>query len=141
MKNHNVYDFSGDLETSLKNGEFKYIIHFPGTCNGVLKILEKFNDRKEIEEDGYKRTLIKFRSPFRIGIQRINILQFENLYNKDNRTLDENKLVEIIKLICKKYQNNLVLFPIQSYLLQFKDQIDDLLNKNVRNTKILTVTV
>ena len=82
-KNHNVYEFSGNLESAIKNGEFRYIITFPGITNPVTKLLNTFDDKKEFIEDSFKRTLIKTRSPFRIGTIQINILEVDNVYSKE----------------------------------------------------------
>ena len=62
-KNHNVYDFSGNLENAIKNGEFRYIITFPGVSNSVTKILNTFDDKKEFIEDYYDKGLLKIKAP------------------------------------------------------------------------------
>lgn len=134
-KNHNVYDFSGNLENAIKNGEFRYIITFPGISNFVTKILDTFDNKKEFIEDSFKRTLIKTRSPFRIGTLQINILEVDNVYSKEG--IDTKELTKLIQTICKKYKNNIIAFPIMNNLVPFRSKILEILNANVRDTKVV----
>lgn len=136
-KNHNVYDFSGNLENAIKNGEFRYIITFPGISNFVTKILNTFDNKKEFIEDSFKRTLIKTRSPFRIGTLQINILEVDNVYSKEG--IDTKELTKLIQTICKKYKNNIIAFPIMNNLVPFRSKILEILNANVRDTKIVVL--
>lgn len=134
-KNHNVYEFSGNLESAIKNGEFRYIITFPGITNPVTKLLNTFDDKKEFIEDSFKRTLIKTRSPFRIGTIQINILEVDNVYSKEG--INTNELTKLIQTLCKNYKNNIIAFPIMNNLVPFRNKILEILNDNVRDTKVV----
>ena len=134
-KNHNVYEFSGNLESSIKNGEFRYIVTFPGISNSVTKLLNTFEDRKEFNENSFKRTLIKTRSPFRIGTLQINVLEVDNIYSKEGINITE--LTKFIQFLCKNYKNNIIAFPIMNNLVPFRNKIIEVLNDNVRDTKVV----
>ena len=79
MQNHNVSEFSGDIEAAIKNGNFDSIILFPEIISDLTKFLDTFDDKKEITEN---QTLIKTRSPFRIGLIRITLLYFKDVLTK-----------------------------------------------------------
>lgn len=134
-KNHNVYEFSGNLESAIKNGEFRYIITFPGITNSVTKLLNTFDDKKEFIEDSFKRTLIKTRSPFRIGTIQINVLEVDNIYSKEG--INTTELTKLIQTLCKNYKSNIIAFPIMNNLVPFRNKIIEVLNDNVRDTKVV----
>lgn len=138
MKNHNVYEFTGDLEKAIKNGDIKQILIFPGVSTQFLKFLNSFPNFKEIEPNEtfpYLRKIIKHRSPFRIGEMQIQIIYIEDIITKNNINLSSFK--EFIKWFCSKFKNNISGLHISGNLLQFRKEIVDTLNEVVRDTKIL----
>ncbi len=137
FKNPNLSEFKGDIENAISNGDIRYIICFDGINYPSLKFLNNFNNKKEIEETEYTRTLIKSRSPFRIGEIQTNILKIKDVYNKD--IINFSNLRTILKNITKKYKNNILGFIISPQLLQYKDDFIDILNEVVKTTKVIVI--
>ena len=138
MKNHNVYEFTGNIESSIKNGDIRQIFLFPGISNSLLKLINNFENKKEIEasEDfPYQQTLIKFRSPFRIGEQQLRVINPNNIISRD--FLDKEEFRVFIQKACKRFKNSINAMPINGNLSQFRKDIIDILEENVRDTKVV----
>jgi hypothetical protein len=141
MKNHNVYEVSGDIEKKIKNGDFRVIIKFP-TINSLIDKLN-FENKKEITDNTeypFKETLIKFYSPFRIGQHLLSVINLpEDILIKNGKDIhfDTFKFEHAIQLICKKYKNTIIALPICGNLTQFKETITKVLEDNIRDTKVV----
>ena len=138
MKNHNVYEFAGNIESSIKNGDIRQIFLFPGISNSLLKLINNFENKKEIEatEDfPYQQTLIKFRSPFRIGEQQLRIIHTNNIISRD--FFDREEFRVFIQKACRRFKNSINVMPINGNLSQFRKDIIDILEENVRDTKVV----
>jgi hypothetical protein len=137
MRNHNVSEFSGNIKESIKNGDFNSVILFPEVTNDLTKFLLSFEDKKEISDS---EILIKTRSPFRIGVIRINLLYFKDVLTKKiGFSFNEKRFEELVQELCKTHKNKIILFPFSSQLNQFRKVIEDILEKNVRDTKIVVL--
>ena len=140
MKNHNVYEVSGDIETKIKNGDIRQIIIFQGIPNPLSKILSLFPEKKEIEQTDvfpYTQQLIKFRSPFRIGEQQLRLIEVEDIISKT--AFNEKNFITLIQNICKKFKNSITLLPLSGPLNQYNKDINKLLEENVHDTKIVVL--
>jgi hypothetical protein len=138
MKNHNVYEFTGNIESSIKNGDIRQIFLFPGISNSLLKLINSFENKKEIEasEDfPYQQTLIKFRSPFRIGEQQLRVINPNNIFSRD--FFDKKEFRVFIQKACKRFKNSINVMPINGNLSQFRKDIIGILEENVRDTKVV----
>ena len=140
----NVYVFDGNLEKAIKNGNFQNIILISEINNPINKILTTFSDIKEIEKSNdfnYRQSLIKFRSPFRIGTLQIRTIALDNIIDKNVRnSFNLNKLEHDIKNISKKYKNNIILLPLSGQLINSKDEILENLQKTIKDTKVIIAT-
>lgn len=140
----NVYVFDGNLEKAIKNGDFQNIILISEINNPINKILTTFSDIKEIEKTNdfnYRQSLIKFRSPFRIGTLQIRTIVLDNIIDKNVRnSFNLNKLEHDIKNISKKYKNNIILLPLSGQLINSKDEILENLQKTIKDTKVIIAT-
>lgn len=137
MKNHNVYDFSGNFETAIKNGDIRQVILFSNVYLPINKFFTTLGEGKIIEpseEFPYRQILIKSRSPFRIGEIQIRLVYLDDIYDK---TIDKEKLVKAIKNISKKFKSSINLFPIMGPLNYERNTIVKCLEENVHNTKIV----
>lgn len=137
MKNHNVYEFNGNFEKAVKNGDVKQIILFSNINLPLLKFFNSLGEAKEIspnEEFPYKQILIKSRSPFRIGEIQTRLIYLDNIFDK---VIDKEKLTEAIKFICKKFKGSINVLPIMSSLNLVRKDIIECLEANVFNTKVL----
>lgn len=134
MQNHNVFEFKGNVKESIKNGYFNTIILFPEINNDLTKFLDTFTERKEVSDDN---TLIKTRSPFRIGIIRFNLLYFKNvLSRKIGYTFDKEVFENYIKNFCREYKNKMALINIPVQLSAHRRDIEKILNDNMHDNKI-----
>lgn len=137
MKNHNVYEFTGNIESAIKNGDIRQIILFSGINLSTFKFLNSFENKKEVEPTNdfpYKQILIKHRSPFRIGEIQTRLIYLDNIFSSK---IDKKALESAIKDISKKFKNSMILFPIQGSLTPFRNDILNCLNDNTFNTKII----
>lgn len=137
MKNHNVYDFSGNFETAIKNGDIRQIILFSNVHLPINKFLAALGEGKIIEpseEFPHRQILIKSRSPFRIGEIQTRLIYLDDIYDK---TINKEKLIEAIKNISKKFKDSINLFPIMGPLNYERNTIVKSLEENVHNTKIV----
>lgn len=137
MKNHNVYDFTANAETAIKNGDIRQIILFSNIYLPINKFLNSFENKKEIDatdEFPYKQILIKSRNPFRIGEIHTRIIYLENIFNID---FNKNAFTTAIKDICKKFKGSINALPINGPLLSVRKDILDILEANVFNTKVV----
>lgn len=142
MINNNVYEFTGNIENAIKNGEFRYIILFEGINSPINKIVNSFQNIKKAEENNFfTRNLIETRSPFRIGRIHINLLETNNIFVKDgsNSSINFKALKDLINYICKTYKNNIIAFPIFGIMNQYKNDIIDILKETVRGTKVQVI--
>lgn len=138
MKNRNVSYFKGDIETTIKNGDFKQILIYPGLSSAFLKLLDSFQERKEIEASAdfpYAQTILKFKSPFRIGQQQIRLINIENIISKNNFNDEQLKL--FLQQLCSKFKGSIILFPFSNGIIKFTSAIETALDKFVRDTKIV----
>ena len=141
MKNHNVSYFKGDVETAIKNGDFRNILIFPGLATNFVKLFESFPNTKEIEpteEFPYKQTLLKFRSHFRIGEQQVRLVHIDDIINRNE--FNKEKLTSFIKNFCHLRKNTINVFPISGSLLHYSSEIERILNDNVRDTKFVIIS-
>jgi hypothetical protein len=137
MRNHNVSEFSGDIKTAIKNGNFNSIILFPEISTELTKFLDGFEDKKEISET---ETLIKTRSPFRIGVIRITLLYFKDVLTKKvGYSFNKKEFEKSIQDLCKTHKNKIILFPFSNQFNQFRKDIESILEQNVRDTKIVVL--
>lgn len=142
MINNNVYEFTGNIENAIKNGEFRYIILFEGINSPINKIVNSFQNIKKVEENNFfTRNLIETRSPFRIGRIHINLLETNNIFVKDgsNSSINFKALKDLINYICKTYKNNIIAFPIFGLMNQYKNDIIGILKETVRGTKVQVI--
>lgn len=142
MTNVNVYEFTGNIESAIKNGDFRYIILFEGITNPINKIVNSFQNIKKVENnDFFTRKLIETRSPFRIGRIHINLLETNNIFIKEgiNSSINFELLKDLITYICKTYKNNIIAFPIFGAMNQYKNEIINLLKETVRGTKVQVI--
>lgn len=137
MQNHNVSEFTGDIKAAIKNGNFDSIILFPEITSDLTKFLDTFEDKKEINEN---QTLIKTRSPFRIGLIRINLLYFKDVLTKKiGYSFNKENFENLIQELCRTHKNKIILFPFSNQFTQFRKEIETILEKNVRDTKIVVL--
>lgn len=140
MKNHNVYEFSGDIEKSIKDGDIRNIIVFENSISPVNKILNSFADKKSIEANDkfpFDYNLIKTRSPWRIGTIQIKEIRLKDIIAK-NEFFDSEKFLNDIKIIIKSFKNTINGIVIPSHCI-FKKDIVQILNDNVRDTKVVII--
>ena len=140
MKNHNVYEFSGDIEKSIKDGDIRNIILFENSISPVNKILNSFTDKKVIEANDkfpFDYNLIKTRSPWRIGTIQIKEIRLKDIIAK-NEFFDSEKFLNDIKIIIKSFKNTINGIVIPSHCI-FKKDIVQILNDNVRDTKVVII--
>lgn len=138
MKNHNIYKFTGNITSAIKNADISQFIIFPSISCPLNRIFDSFSDKKEIEPSddfNYKQTLIKFYSSFRIGIQKIHLIKPENIITTNY--FNKKEFTILIKSICKKFKNSINAIYIPNQLIQYRKDIIDILENNVRNTKII----
>lgn len=141
MQNQNVYEANYNIEKKIKNGDYRIIIKFPGINIAIDKMV--FNDTSEVpasNEYPFNETLIKMRSPFRIGIQKINIVKLnENIFQRNNKswTFDKTEFEKALKLIIKKHKNCLIALPICGALNEYRSDIIRILEDNVRDAKVV----
>ena len=140
MKNHNVYEFSGDIEKSIKDGDIRNIILFENSISPVNKILNSFADKKSVEANDkfpFDYNLIKTRSPWRIGTIQIKEIRLKDIIIK-NEFFDSEKFLNDIKIIIKSFKNTINGIVIPSHCI-FKKDIVQILNDNVRDTKVVII--
>lgn len=138
MKNHNVYEISGDIEKKIKNGEFRAFITFPGN-NSIINRLN-FDDIKELESDTelYNIKRIKTKSHFRIGYIIIDIINCNQVLKKEKALIfDIDEFKKVVNSIIRKYKNTIIALPICGNILPFKNDIVKVLEDNVRDTKVV----
>jgi hypothetical protein len=138
MKNHNVYEISGDIENKIKNGDFRAFITFPGNISTINKL--NFDNIKELESDtdlyNIKRIITK--SAFRIGRIMIDIINCNQVLKKDKAwTFNVDEFQKVVQSATKKYKNTIIAIPICGNLLNFKNDIVKVLEDNVRDTKVV----
>ena len=137
MKNLNVYEFTGDFEKAIKNGDIRQIILFSNLYLPINKFIASLGEGKIIEpseEFPYRQILIKSRSPFRIGEIQTRLIYLDDIYDK---TIDKEKLANAIKDICKKFKGSINALPIMSSLNFERNVILKCLEENVYNTKVV----
>lgn len=141
MKNSNVCEFRGDIEKALKNGEINQLIVFKNSINyNLQKFLNSLGNIKEIEASDdfpYTQTQISFRSPFRIGTQKIKLIHIDNIINNDK--IDSEKFKEILDDITKHYQYSVVGIPICGTLLQFSQELRTCIKSFVKRGKVAII--
>lgn len=140
MKNLNVYEFNGDIEKGLKNGEINQLIFISGINYKLQKTLKSFGEIKTIEADEnfpFKQSLISFRTPFRIGPQQIRIIYLEDIII-DNK-INFKKLKEALLLISRKYKYSVVGFPIDGLLTDFSIKIKEYIYSYINSGKIALI--
>lgn len=140
MKNHNVYEFTGDIEKSIKDGDIRNIILFENSISPVNKILNSFADKKSVEANDkfpFDYNLIKTRSPWRIGTIQIKEIKLKDIIIK-NEFFDSEKFLNDIKIIIKSFKNTINGIVIPSHCI-FKKDIVQILNDNVRDTKVVII--
>ena len=140
MKNHNVYEFTGDIEKSIKDGDIRNIILFENSVSPVNKILNSFADKKSVEANDkfpLDYNLIKTRSPWRIGTIQIKEIKLKDIIIK-NEFFDSEKFLNDIKIIIKSFKNTINGIVIPSHCI-FKKDIVQILNDNVRDTKVVII--
>lgn len=138
MKNHNVYEITGDIEKKIKNGEFRVFITFPGNNSTINKL--NFEDIKDLESDTdlFNIKRITTYSHFRIGKIIIDILNCNEVLKKEKVfEFDINEFKKVIDSVIKKYKNTIIALPICGNLLAFKNDIVKVLEDNVRDTKVV----
>ena len=141
MRNHNVYEVNDDVEKKIKNGDYRGIIKFPSVNIAIDKMV--FDDTSEIpasEEYPFDEMLIKLRSPFRIGVQKISLIKLnENIFQRNNKSWNFNKseFEKAINLITKKHKNCMIALPICGALCEYRSDIIKILEDNVRDTKVV----
>lgn len=141
MRNLNVYEVNGDTEKKIKNGDYRAIIKFPGVNIAIDKMT--FEDTSVVpatDEYPIDETLIKLRSPFRIGLQKISLIKLnENIFQRINKSWKFNKseFEKAIILITKKHKNCIIALPICGALNEYRFDIIKILEDNVRDTKIV----
>lgn len=140
MKNPNISKYKGNVETAFKNGDFRQIIVFPGLSTEFIKMINSVQNKKEVKGNDklpYDYTLLKIRSPFRIGEQQIKIFNIENIVNKN--CFDEKKFKSLIINFCKNFKNSITAIPISGSLLQHYNKIESILEKNVIGAKFVII--
>lgn len=141
MRNHNVYEVNDDVEKKIKNGDYRGIIKFPGVNIAIDKMV--FDDTSAIpatEEYPIDETLIKLRSPFRIGVQKISLIKLsENIFQRNNKSwsFDKAEFTKSINLITRKHKNCVMALPICGALNEYRSDIIKILEDNVRDTKVV----
>lgn len=142
MKNRYVSEFKGDFESAFKNGEFRQILVFGGLSNSFMKVLNSnVPIKKEVEPTDkipYKYTLLKFRSPFRIGEQMVKLFNFENVVSRN--LFNEEEFKNIIVNFCKNFKNSITLIPINGAAIQYRREIENILEKNVIGAKFVIIS-
>ena len=138
MKNHNVYENTGDIERKIKNGDFRAFITFPGNTSLINKL--NFDNIKDLDSntDLYNIKRITTKSAFRIGKIMIDIINCNQVLKKDKAwTFDIDEFKKVIESIIRKYKNTILALPICGNLLNFKNDIVKVLEDNVRDTKVV----
>lgn len=138
MKNHNVYEISGDIERKIKNGDFRAFITFEGNTSTINKL--NFDDIKDLESnsDLYTIRRITTRSAFRIGKIMIDIINCNQVLKKDKAwSFNSDEFQKVIEAATRKYKNTIIALPICGNLLNFKNDIVKVLEDNVRDTKVV----
>ena len=138
MKNHNVYEVTGDVEKKIKNGDFRVFITFPGNNSIINKLI--FDNVKDIESNTnlYNIKRIITSSPFRIGRIIIDILNCNQVLKKEIAwTFDLDEFKKVIDSLIKNYKNTTIAMPICGNLLNFKNDILKVLEDNVRDIKVV----
>ena len=141
MRNHNVYEVNDNIEKKIKNGDFRGIIKFPGINTLIDKMV--FEDAVEIPADEsypFNETLIKLRSPFRIGTQKISIIKLsESIFQRDGKSwkFDEEEFKKAIELIMRKHKNRILALPVCGGLSEYRSDIIKILEDNVRDIKVV----
>jgi hypothetical protein len=141
MKNHNISYFKGNVETSISNGDFRQILIFPGVSSSFIKFLDSFQDRKEIEpsdEFPYYQTLLKIKSPFRIGLQQVRLIHVNDFISKNE--LDVNGLKNFLLKFCSKFKNSINALPLTGVLSCYTSEVEKILDEIVRDTKIVIIS-
>ena len=140
MKNYNVSYFNGNIESKIKNGDFKNILVFSGLPSSFIKIFETFigKELEPSEDFPYKQTLYKFRSHFRIGEQQFRLVHLDDIITRES--LDETKLIKLIQTFCNKRKGTLNVFPILGPATQYTKKIENILNEHVRDTKFIIIS-
>lgn len=141
MKNHNVSYFNGDLESTIKNGNFNNVLVFSGLPASFTKIFDSFANNKVLEPTAdfpYKQTLYKFRSHFRIGEQQLRLIHLDDIITRN--TFDKAGLEKFIHTFCIKRKGTINAFPILGAFTQHIKEIENILNDNVRDTKFVIIS-
>lgn len=140
MKNHNISEYKGNFETAFKNGDFRQILIIGNLSSEFNKIINNISDKKEVsasEKIPFSYTLLKIRSPFRIGIQQIRVFKFEEIASRDR--FDAEKFTNVIKSFSKHYKNTITAIPINGVLSYHSNTIEKILAENVIGTKFVIV--
>lgn len=140
MKNHNISEYKGSFETAFKNGDFRQILIIGNLSSEFNKIINNISDKKEVpasEKIPFSYTLLKIRSPFRIGIQQIRVFKFEEIASRDR--FDAEKFTNVIKSFSKHCKNTITAIPINGVLSYHSNIIEKILAENVIGTKFVIV--
>lgn len=140
MKNHNISEYKGNFETAFKNGDFRQILIIGNLSSEFNKIINNISDKKEVpasEKIPFSYTLLKVRSPFRIGIQQIRVFKFEEITSRDR--FDAEKFTSVIKSFSKHCKNTITAIPINGVLSYHSNIIEKILAENVVDTKFVIV--
>lgn len=141
MRNHNVYEVNDNIEKKIKNGDFRGIIKFPGINTLIDKMVFENTVEMPVDESyPFNETLIKLRSPFRIGTQKINIIKLgESIFHRDGKNwkFDEEEFKKAIELIMRKHKNRILALPICGSLSEYRSDIIKILEDNVRDIKVV----
>lgn len=140
MKNPNISEYKGNVEIALKNGDFGQILMLNGVSAEFIKSIPSVEDAKIVEKTDdfpYSYSLLKFRSPFRIGTQQLKVFKIDEIASRDK--FDEENFKNLIIAFCKKFKNSLTLLPINGSLTVHGPKIEAILNKNVFGAKFVIV--
>ena len=140
MKNPNISEYKGDVETALKNGDFGQVLLLNGVSNDFIKKLPSSDDTKTVDANEifpYSYSLLKIRSPFRIGVQKIKVFKIADIVTRD--AFDEEKFKNLIVAFCKNFKHSLTLLPISGALCSYSRKIEEVLNKNVIGAKFIII--
>lgn len=140
MKNLNVYEFKGNIEKALKNGEINQLIFLSEINYKLQKTLKTLGEIKTINANDdfpFYQELISYRSPFRIGPQQIRSIYLDNIIK--NGEIDLEKLKNNLKDISRKYKYTVIGFPIEGILTQFSAEVRELIYEYINSGKIAII--
>jgi hypothetical protein len=140
MKNLNVYEFNGNLEKAIKNGEINQLIFISGNNYGIQKFLKSLGDSKEIlptENFPFLQNLITYRTPFRIGPQQIRVIYIDDIIDKNNINIEQLK--KSLENITRKYKYSVIGFPISGSASQFSEEIKNCIYSSTCYGKIAII--